>query len=157
MRRLLHAQVSEGDALPPLVMDMTSTRIVAGALASRDYAPLHHDYHYATDEAGHRDIFMNTFHQAALFERYLDDWAGARGRLGRMKFRMSASVYAGDSVAVNGEVTGQLVDDSGCGWVALRLTLSVDSKACTECEVRYALPLTPGDNPWERRGEQWRP
>ncbi len=157
MKHLLHGDVAVGERLPTLAMDISATRIVAGALASRDYAPLHHDHQYVTEQAGHRDIFMNTFHQASLFERYLSDWSGPRGRLGRMRFKMSASVYAGDSIAVDGEITGCEVDDSGCAWVGLNLSIAVDGKTCTECEVRYALPTTADDNPWARRDEVWKP
>jgi len=157
VKRMLHEDVAVGDTLAGLDMDMTATRIVAGALASRDYAPLHHDFRYATEQAGHRDIFMNTFHQAALFERFLGDWSGPRGRLGRMKFRMSASVYAGDTLTLDGKVTGSEIDQHGCGWITAVLAISVGGSTCTECEVRYALPLSVADNPWSRRGEEWQP
>ena len=157
MKRLLHGEVAVGESLPRLSMDMHTTRIVAGALASRDYTPLHHDFHYATEQAGHPDIFMNTFHQAALFERLLGDWSGPRGRLGRMKFKMSASVYAGDRVTVDGTVTAREVDARGCGWVTLDLRIAVDDRTCTGCEARYALPISAQDNPWRRRDEDWQP
>ena len=76
--------VHVGDELPVLTYDVTSTTIVLGALASRDWRPMHHDYHFATERNGVRDIFMNTPNQAAWFERYLTDWTGPRGRLARM-------------------------------------------------------------------------
>ena len=157
MNNRLHANTAVGERVATLAMDISSTTIIAGALASRDYSPLHHDYHYVTDEAGHRDIFLNTPHQANLFERYLSDWSGPRGRLGRMRFTMTASVYAGDNACIDGEVVDCTVDETGCGWVKLRLTMSVDGKVSTECEARYALPMTGEDDPWTRRGEEWQP
>jgi len=36
-----------GDELPPLELEMSATRIVAGALATRDFMPVHHDRAYA--------------------------------------------------------------------------------------------------------------
>ena len=83
----------EGDALPVLAYDVTTTTIVLGALASRDWRPMHHDYHFATERNGTRDVFMNTPNQAAWFERYLTDWTGPKGRLGRVVFRMKGSVF----------------------------------------------------------------
>ena len=50
--------------------------------------PMHHDHDFAVNRNGTRDIFLNTPNQAAWFERYLTDWSGPKGRLGRMKFRM---------------------------------------------------------------------
>jgi hypothetical protein len=35
--------------------------------------------------------------------------------------------------------------------------LSVDSDVKTTCAARVALPRSNGDNPWARRGDQWRP
>ena len=67
---------------------MSATTVVLGALASRDWRPMHHDHALAVERNGTRDIFMNTPNQAAWFERYLTDWTGPKGRLGRMRFRM---------------------------------------------------------------------
>ncbi len=83
-------QVEVGDALPPLTYDVTATTVVLGALAARDWRPMHHDYHFAVNRNGMQDIFLNTPNQAAWFERYLTDWTGPKGRLGRMRFQMAS-------------------------------------------------------------------
>ena len=74
--------VREGEALAPLTYDVTATTVVLGALASRDWRPMHHDHDFAVNRNGTRDIFLNTPNQAAWFERYLTDWTGPKGRLG---------------------------------------------------------------------------
>ena len=71
-----------GQAMAPLRVEVSATTVVLGALATRDYAPMHHDHAYATQTSGTRDIFLNTPHQAAFLERYLTDWSGPKGRLG---------------------------------------------------------------------------
>ena len=43
MSKLTLDQVSEGQQLPELPYDVTATTIVLGALASRDFRPMHHD------------------------------------------------------------------------------------------------------------------
>ncbi len=70
-----------GDELPELVVDVTPTTVVLGALASRDWRPMHHDYKFATERNGVQDIFLNTPNQAAWIERYITDWTGPRGRI----------------------------------------------------------------------------
>ena len=149
--------VHEGDALPELAVDVTATTIVLGALAARDWRPMHHDHDFAVNRNGTRDIFMNTPNQAAWFERYVTDWTGPTGRLGRMTFRMSGSVFPGDTMTMQGSVVGVGTDDTGCGWADLTVSLSVDGVTKTDCSVRVALPTSPDDNPWTRRGDQWRP
>jgi hypothetical protein len=157
MPELDYAVVETSDVLPTLQMPISATAIVSGALASRDYSPLHHDRDYAVNEAGQRDIFMNTPHQAALFERYLSDWAGPRCRLGRMKFSMKASVYAGESITLAGEVMTKEQDEVGCCWLTLRLSISVQGEIATLCQARLALATAETDDPWQRAGEDWQP
>ena len=146
-----------GEKIPALRHDVSATTIVLGALASRDWRPMHHDHDFAVNRNGTRDIFMNTPNQAAWFERYLTDWTGPKGRLGRMTFRMKGSVFPGDTMQLDGTVTNVEVDDSGCAWASVDVTLSVDGNACTTCAARIAIPVNDNDNPWARRGDSWRP
>ena len=149
--------VRPGDVLPILAYDVTATTVVLGALASRDTRPMHHDYDFAVNRNGTQDIFMNTPNQAAWFERYVTDWTGPKGRLGRMKFRRLGSVFPGDTMVVAATVEDVATDDVGCGWAALLVTLAVDGDTKTDCSVRVALPTSDDDNPWTRRGDAWRP
>jgi hypothetical protein len=154
--RLL-SEVSVGDHLPELGYDVTATTVVLGALASRDWRPMHHDYDFAVNRNGTQDIFLNTPNQAAWFERYVTDWTGPKGRLGRMKFRMKGSVYPKDHMVFSATVEDVTTDETGCGWVSLLVTLAVDGETKTDCSVRVALPTGPDDNPWDRRGDGWKP
>ncbi|MGZ8766069.1 MAG: MaoC/PaaZ C-terminal domain-containing protein [Acidimicrobiia bacterium] len=146
-----------GDTLPELRHDVSATTIVLGALASRDWRPMHHDHYFAVNRNGTQDIFMNTPNQAAWFERYVTDWTGPKGRLGRMKFRMLGSVFPGDTMVISATVEDVATDEAGCGWATLLVTLTVDGDTKTDCTVRVALPASDDDNPWTRRGDAWRP
>lgn len=156
-------QVSVGQTIPELAVEVTPTTVVLGAIASRDWRPMHHDYKFATERNGVQDIFLNTPNQAAWFERFVTDWTGPTGRLGRMKFRMSDSIFPGDTMTFAGTVTEVSTDARGCGWVAIDITLSAtsaempDPRTCSTCTVRVALPSAPDDNPWARRGDDWKP
>jgi hypothetical protein len=149
--------VHTDDVLPELHYDVSATTVVLGALASRDTRPMHHDYDFAVNRNGTQDIFLNTPNQAAWFERYLTDWSGPFGRLGRMRFRMKGSVYPGDTMVLSATVERVETDVAGCGWVSLLVRLSVDGDVKTDCSARIALPVRDGDNPWTRKGEQWIP
>ena len=150
-------QVSSGDQLPELRYDVTATTVVLGALATRDWRPMHHDYDFAVNRNGVKDVFLNTPNQAHWFERYVTDWTGPRGRIGRMIFRMQDSVYPNEQMVFNATVTGVNTDETGCGWVDLDVRLTVDQRPKTSCEVRVALPSDVSDNPWGRTGESWKP
>jgi hypothetical protein len=156
-RNLLLSQVSEGQSLPILACDVTATTVVLGAMASRDWRPMHHDFKFATERNGVRDIFLNTPNQAAWFERFITDWTGPKGRLGRIRFRMRDSIFPGDRMVFDGTVKRAGTDEAGCGWVELDLAVRVEDRVCTACTARVALPTSEEDNPWRRRGADWRP
>ena len=156
-KRLTADDVRAGDALPELSYPVTATTVVLGAMATRDWRPMHHDHDFAVNRNGTQDIFLNTPNQAAWFERYVTDWTGPKGRLGRMKFRMKRSVFPGDTMHLDGIVESAETDDAGCGWVSLAVTLAVGGETMTECAVRVAVPVTADDNPWTRRGDDWKP
>lgn len=155
MPRRRHGDVAVGEVLPPIHHEVTATTVVLGALASRDWRPMHHDRDFAQVRNGTRDIFLNTPTQATWFERLVTDWTGPHGRLGRMRFQMRSSVFPGDTMTLSATVTGTSVDDAGCGWVQLDMALTVDGRVCTTGEASVALPVAADDNPWTRRGAAW--
>jgi len=156
-RSLTADRIRPGDTLPPLSVDVTATTIVLGAIASRDWRPMHHDKDFAIHRNGTRDIFMNTPNQAAWFERFLTDWTGPLGRLGSLRFRMRDSVFPGDTMTLRGTVEKVETDDVGCIWVEVALALTVGDQTRTEFMARIAVPSHAGDNPWTRCGDDWRP
>ena len=150
-------RVAAGQKLPELAYDVTATTVVLGALATRDWRPMHHDKDFAQKRNGVRDIFLNTPNLAHWFERYITDWTGPRARPGRMKFFMRGSVFAGDQMVFRGEVKKVETDASGCGWATLDVNVSVDGNVMTACTARMAIPTSPDDNPWRRKGDAWKP
>ena len=156
-QNLTLGEVNEGADLPPLAYDVTPSTVVLGALASRDFRPMHHDKEFAQNRNGVQDIFLNTPNQAAWFERYLTDWTGPKGRLGKIQFRMKDSVFPGDEMRFTGKVEGVSTDEAGCGWVDISMNLSVGDRTVTDCSARMALPVDEQDNPWKRKGDAWQP
>jgi acyl dehydratase len=156
--RLLIGDIKAGVRLRELRCDVTATTVVLGALATRDWRPMHHDKDFAAERNGTRDIFLNTPNQAAWFERFITDWTGPHGRLGRIGFRMKGSVFPGDTMVLRGEVV-EVSDafDAGCAWVDLALELAVGDDVATSASARVALPVGPNDNPWLLRAERWSP
>ncbi len=156
-RGLTADQVQVGQQLPTLEQDVTATTVVLGALASRDWRPMHHDKDFAINRNGVANIFINTPNNAAWFERYITDWTGPRGRLGRMKFKMSSSVFPGDRMVMSGVVKSVDTDESGCCWLELDVAVSVEGVVSTSCLARIAIPENDEDNPWSRKADRWQP
>ncbi|HPG28847.1 MAG: hypothetical protein H6748_01595 [Spirochaetaceae bacterium] len=154
---LLMRDVKEGMDLPVLEKLVKPVTVVLGAMASRDWRPQHHDYKFATERNGLDDIIMNTPNLAAWFERYLTDWTGPKGRLGRIKFRMKDSVYPGDTMRFAGKVTGTSAGAKGVGFVDVAIELTAGTKSCVSCEARIAVPESADVNPWSLAGDDWKP
>lgn len=153
MTALAASEVQVGETLPTLAVEISARTVIMGASASRDWQPQHHDHAWAAKKVGPRGIFLNTPNQAGWIERYLTDWAGPTARLGRLRFRMRHTVCPGDELHFNATVTA-VGDD---GWTVLDVVLSVGDDVVTTCTARVALPKDPDDNPWSRRGDDWRP
>jgi acyl dehydratase len=92
-----------GDELPPLDLDVTATLIVAGAIASRDLMPVHHDRDYAQAQ-GAPDIFMNILTSNGYVSRYVTDWAGGDAQLRQIATRLGGPAVPGKRLAFRGRV-----------------------------------------------------
>ena len=95
--------VTVGEELPELAIPLTRTLIVATAIASRDYQDVHHDPALAV-ERGSKDIFMNILTSNAMVERYAKEWAGPAAVLRKVKVRLGAPNYPGDTMTMRGTV-----------------------------------------------------
>ncbi len=98
------ATIALGDELPPLVIDVTATVIVAGAIATRDFMPVHHDREYAQAQ-GAPDIFMNILSDTGYCSRFLTDWAGPEAMVRRLAIRLGVPVFPGHVLTYTGRVT----------------------------------------------------
>jgi len=98
------ADVGIGDELPELSIPVTTTLIVAGAIASRDYQDVHHDEALAR-ERGTPGIFMNILTTNGLVGRFVTDWAGPDATVRRIAIRLGVPNFAGDTMRLTGRVT----------------------------------------------------
>lgn len=100
------SSIATGETLPEMVIDITATRIVAGAIASRDFMPVHHDRDYAQAQ-GAPDLFMNILSTNAYVARYVTDWAGPAARVRRVGIRLGGPAVPGSALRFTGQVTDE--------------------------------------------------
>jgi acyl dehydratase len=96
-------EVGVGTTLPELPIPITTTLIIAGALASRDFTTLHHDK-AAAQAGGMQDVFMNILTTNGLVGRYVTDWAGPNAVLKRVAIKLGAPNLPGDTMKMTGTV-----------------------------------------------------
>jgi hypothetical protein len=104
-----------GQPLPELVIDVTPTFVVAGAIATRDFQDVHHDRASAVQRGG-KDIFVNILTTTGLVQRYVTDWAGPEALVRKIAIRLGAPCYAGDTLTFSGRVAaGGGPEDTAAG------------------------------------------
>ena len=134
-------KIRVGDAITPLVIDVTATVIAAGAIATRDFMPVHHDREYANAQ-GAPDIFMNILSDTAYCSRFLTDWAGPDARVARIAIRLGVPVFPGHTLTYIGAVTGvSRTEDEAEGMVEVEFTAIDDLGDHVNGTATLGLPL----------------
>jgi acyl dehydratase len=105
-KTLTRAEVSVGDKLPAQAIDVTTGLVVGGALATRDFEPVHHDKAVA-QAAGLPDVFMNILTSQGLMTRFATDWSGPEAVVKSLDIRLGAPNLPGMVMTVTGEVSAK--------------------------------------------------
>lgn len=134
------AAAPAGVALPDFDLPVTTTRIVAGALASRDFMPVHHDRDYARKQ-GAPDVFMNILTTNGYVARYVTDWAGSEAMLRSIKIRLGGPSTPGTTLRFRGHVSAESkTEDERVLEVSLHAVNELGMHASGTVEL--TLPLT---------------
>ena len=100
---LRSSEIAVGDELPTFELSVTPTVIVAGAIASRDFMPAHHDAGFAKAQ-GAPDLFMNILTTNGYVSRFITDWAGPEAMIRKMAIRLGAPAVPGQPLRFFGQI-----------------------------------------------------
>ncbi len=101
---LRSSEIAVGDELPLFELPVTSTVIVAGAIASRDFMPAHHDAEFARAQ-GAPDMFMNILTTNGYVARFITDWAGPEAMIRKIAIRLGSPAIPGQPLRFTGQVS----------------------------------------------------
>ena len=132
-------KVSIGDELPVFVLPVTTTVIVSGAIASRDFMPAHHDPDFARAQ-GAPHMFMNILTTNGYVARFVTDWAGPEARLRRIKIRLGAPAIPGKPLRFTGRVE-KVSDESDERVIEVSVRAANDLGDHATGTVELGLPL----------------
>jgi acyl dehydratase len=139
MSALKSSDVSVGVELPGFDLPVTSTVIVAGAIASRDFMPAHHDAEYARSQ-GAPDMFMNILTTNGYVSRYISDWAGPESMIRKIAIRLGAPAIPGQPLRFTGQVT-QVSDEGSERVIEVSVRAANDMGDHATGSVVVTLPL----------------
>jgi len=134
METRTHASVEVGEELPPLDIETTATIVAGGAIASRDYTPVHHDK-AAAQAQGLPDIFMNILTTKGFVGRYVTDWTGPDAFIRGVTLKLGGPNMPGHVLKIRGAVTAK-TDDT----VEIQVTGQNPYGNHVTATVRVALP-----------------
>jgi 3-oxo-4,17-pregnadiene-20-carboxyl-CoA hydratase beta subunit len=109
--------VAVGDQLPAKEIPITSALIVGGAVASRDFTPVHHNKQEALN-AGMPDLFMSILTSNGLMGSYITNWAGPDSTTKRVDLKLGAPNIPGFVMTITGEVVAKN-EDTGTVEIAV--------------------------------------
>lgn len=115
-QKLFFDDVSEGDAAPELVHELTRTDLVTYAGASGDFNPMHHDEVQAT-AAGLPSVFGHGMFTMGLLGKALTDYVGV-GNLERYRVRFTQQTWPGETLTTKVNVVRKF-DEGGAHKVEL--------------------------------------
>ena len=116
-------EIEVGDEVTPLEIPITTTMIVAGAIASRDFMPVHHDRDYANKQ-GSPNLFMNILTSNGYCVRFLTDWAGPEAMVMKLSIRLGVPCFPDDPLRFTGSVTGKTEGSDGENFVEVTFRAS---------------------------------
>jgi acyl dehydratase len=125
--------VNAGDALPALERTITLTDMVAYAGATWDWHRLHYDQAYLNAAGLPRPVVDGQMLGALMAEQLLDQ-LGPGAFIARLGFRLSAMVFAGDTVRVEARFVEENAD--GLAVFAQRVSVGDRVAATGQAAVR---------------------
>jgi len=132
-------EIAVGQELPPFDLDVSSTVIVAGAIASRDFMPAHHDRDFAKGQ-GAPDIFLNILSTNGYVSRFITDWAGPESILRSISIRLGAPAIPDQVLRFTGQVT-RVSQESDEGVVEIAIRAANDFGDHATGTVVVTLPI----------------
>jgi acyl dehydratase len=126
--------VKPGDKLPPLKKSFSPVDLFGYGAATWDWHRMHWDAQLARSRGLAAPIIDGQMY-GAVFARAALAWAGPRGFISRLSFKMKSMAFAGDTLLAEGEVASLA---EGVAVLAQRLTK--DGKVVAEATTQVRLP-----------------
>lgn len=131
-------EISEGDVVTQITMDVPFERVILDAAATQDYFPGHHNPAYARHQ-GQKEIYLNTMAIEGFIDRVVTDWAGPHVFVRKRQMQMRSSIYAGDTLQGEGTVE-KCYNENDQHLVDVRINISTESGLCVPAALTLELP-----------------
>jgi len=112
-KSLKASDINIGDQINPMNINLTHTMVMATAIASRDFMPVHHDKDYALKQFA-PDIFLNILSSNGYVSRFLTDWAGPEAWVKKINIKLGVPAVPHQLLKFTGAVLSKIEENGEC-------------------------------------------
>lgn len=132
------ASLAPGGKLPAMTQHFAVADLVAYGAATWDWHRMHYDLEFARSRK-FPNVMVDGQCYGAVMAKHALAWLGPRAFIQRLKFKMLAMTFAGDSLVAEGEVT-ELRPGAGHDLVVIAIRLRNGGKLAAEGMIEVRLP-----------------
>tara|TARA_S200000501_G_C20767316_1_gene718932 strand:+ start:296 stop:787 length:492 start_codon:yes stop_codon:yes gene_type:complete len=128
-----------------------------GAVASRDWAPLHTDQDWAISIGNLPSIIMNNYTLNGLIIKYITDIYGCSSRIGKVRFQIKKPICPDQSLEFHGTVIQTIRIDKSKLWIEVNLQIKTNDEIFASSRIYVAANEEEDINssPWTLSAAKW--
>ena len=146
------------EPLPKTCFLTTIKNIQAGAIFSRDWAPLHSDQDWAKNKGKLPDIIMNNYTFNGLIIKYITDHFGPSARIGKVKFNIKKPICPNKKLKFHGKFINEDKNSNQLSIIKVEINVKISNQIFASAKVTAGIDLSDKNinSPWKIDSETWK-
>jgi hypothetical protein len=146
------------EPLPKTCFLTTIKNIQAGAIFSRDWAPLHSDQDWAKNKGKLPDIIMNNYTFNGLIIKYITDHFGPSARIGKVKFNIKKPICPNKKLKFHGKFINEDKISNQLSIIKVEINVKISNQIFASAKVTAGIDLSDKNinSPWKIDSETWK-
>ena len=146
------------EPLPKTTFLTSVKNIQAGAIFSRDWAPLHSDQDWAKNKGKLPDIIMNNYTFNGLIIKYMTDHFGPSARIGKVKFNIKKPICPNKKLEFHGKFVNEHKISNQFSIIKVEINVKISNQIFASAKVTVGIDLSDKhiNSPWKIDTETWK-
>jgi acyl dehydratase len=146
------------EPLPKTCFLTTVKNIQAGAIFSRDWAPLHSDQDWAKNKGKLPGIIMNNYTFNRLIIKYITDHFGPSARIGKVKFNIKKPICPNKKLEFHGKFINEDKISNQKSIIKVEINVKISNQIFASAKVTAGIDLSDKNinSPWKIDSETWK-
>ena len=143
--------------LPTTKYFTTVKNIQAGAIFSRDWAPLHSNQDWAINKGKLTNIIMNNYTLNGLVIKYVTDIYNESTRIGKVKFKINKPITPDKNLEFHGSIIKENKVSNEISILKIKVEVKVSDETYASANVVAGISLnnTKSNSPWKIDADTW--